>query len=104
MCIRDRRQRGVDPGGILLLAFNRKAAEQLEERLAAQGIATTRRIRGERGLRPAAVHCATFNAFGYRYQREIVAARFILDTRGAGQRALMKQAMEAAGDAPAVLI
>ncbi|MBE3031722.1 MAG: UvrD-helicase domain-containing protein, partial [Actinobacteria bacterium] len=33
--------RGVDPGGILLLAFNRKAAEQLEERLAAQGIATT---------------------------------------------------------------
>src|SRR5665647_77821 len=53
--------RGVDPGGILLLAFNRKAAEQLEERLAAQGIATTRRIRGERGLRPAAVHCATFN-------------------------------------------
>ncbi len=73
--------RGVDPGGILLLAFNRKAAEQLEERLAAQGIATTRRIRGERGLRPAAVHCATFNAFGYRYQREIVAARFTVDTR-----------------------
>jgi DNA helicase II / ATP-dependent DNA helicase PcrA len=95
--------RGVDPGGILLLAFNRKAAEQLEERLAAQGIATTRRIRGERGLRPAAVHCATFNAFGYRYQREIVAARFTLDTRGAGQRALMKQAMEAAGASPATL-
>src|SRR5665648_741716 len=38
--------RGVDPGGILLLAFNRKAAEQLAARLAAQGIATTRRIRG----------------------------------------------------------
>ena len=95
--------RGADPGGILLLAFNRKAAEQLEERLAAQGIATTRRIRGDRGLRPAAVHCATFNAFGYRYQREIVAARFTLDTRGAGQRALMKQAMEAAGASPATL-
>jgi len=95
--------RGVDPGSILLLAFNRKAAEQLEERLAAQGIATTRRIRGERGLRPAAVHCATFNAFGYRYQREIVAARFTLDTRGAGQRALMKQAMEVAGASPAML-
>ena len=95
--------RGVDPGGILLLAFNRKAAEQLEERLAAQGLATTRRIRGERGLRPAAVHCATFNAFGYRYQREIVAARFTLDTRGSGQRALMKQAMEVAGASPATL-
>ena len=95
--------RGVDPGGILLLAFNRKAAEQLEERLAAQGIATTRRLRDERGPRPAAVHCATFNAFGYRYQREIVAARFTVDTRGAGQRALMKQAMEAAGASPATL-
>ena len=95
--------RGVDPGGILLLAFNRKAAEQLEERLAAQGIATTRRIRGERGLRPSAVHCATFNAFGYRYQREVVAARFTVDTRGSGQRALMQQAMEAAGASPATL-
>jgi DNA helicase-2/ATP-dependent DNA helicase PcrA len=95
--------RGEDPGGILLLAFNRKAAEQLEERLAAQGIATTRRIRGERGLRPVAVHCATFNAFGYRYQREIVAARFTLDTHGSGQRALMKQAMTAAGASPATL-
>jgi len=95
--------RGVDPGGILLLAFNRKAAEQLEERLAAQGVATTRRIRGERGLCPVAVHCATFNAFGYRYQREIVAARFTLDTSGSGQRALMKQAMEAAGASPATL-
>jgi len=95
--------RGVDPGGILLLAFNRKAAEQLEERLAAEGIATTRRLRGERGLRPTAVHCATFNAFGYRYLREIVAARFTLDTRGAERRALMKQAMESAGASPATL-
>jgi DNA helicase-2/ATP-dependent DNA helicase PcrA len=95
--------RGVDPGGILLLAFNRKAAEQLEERLAAQGIATTRRLRDESGQRPAAVHCATFNAFGYRYQREIVAARFTVDTRGAEQRALMKQAMAAAGASPATL-
>ncbi len=31
--------RGADPSGILMLAFNRKAAEQLEERLAALGIA-----------------------------------------------------------------
>ncbi len=37
-------RRGADPGGILLLAFNRKAAEQLEERLAALGIPTTRRL------------------------------------------------------------
>ena len=37
-------ERGTDPSGILMLAFNRKAAEQLEERLAAHGIPTTRRL------------------------------------------------------------
>ena len=140
-------ERGVDPAGILLLAFNRKAAEQLEERLAAMGIATTRRLgspapdngqrpgpgaRGSRasgrrasgrrasgrrtagrredagasgapaGARPApdrppGVHCATFNAFGYRYQREVLEARFTLDLDGSALRALMKRAMAAAG-------
>jgi DNA helicase II / ATP-dependent DNA helicase PcrA len=95
--------RGEDPGSILLLAFNRKAAEQLEERLAAHGIATTRRLGAERGRRPAAVHCGTFNAFGYRYQREVVVARVALDTRGSGLRALMRQAMDAAGASPAAL-
>jgi superfamily I DNA/RNA helicase len=88
--------RGADPGGILLLAFNRKAAEQLEERLAAAGIATTRRLceRGDR--RPPAVHCATFNAFGSRYLREVAGARVRL-TDARDQRALMLRAMEAAG-------
>lgn len=147
-------ERGVDPARILLLAFNRKAAEQLEERLAAMGIATTRRLgspapddgerpgpgaRGSRasgrraagrrasGRRPAGrrqdggasgapaggrpappgarpvpdrppgVHCATFNAFGYRYQREVLEARFTLDLDGSALRALMKRAMAAAG-------
>jgi len=88
--------RGSDPGGILLLAFNRKAAEQLEERLAAAGIATTRRLCERRGGRPPAVHCATFNAFGSRYQREVAGARVRL-TDGRGQRQLMRGAMEAAG-------
>jgi len=88
--------RGADPGGILLLAFNRKAAEQLEERLAAAGIATTRRLCERRGGRPPAVHCATFNAFGSRYQREVAGARVRL-TDGRGQRELMRGAMEAAG-------
>ncbi len=140
-------ERGVDPAGILLLAFNRKAAEQLEERLAAMGIATTRRLgspapgdgqrpgpgaRGSRAAarrasgrrssgrrmagcrqagcasdapagarpvpdRPPGVHCATFNAFGYRYQREVLHARFTLDLDGSALRALMKRAMAAAG-------
>ena len=112
--------RGADPAGILMLAFNRKAAEQLEERLAALGIATTRRLgsppdarlaRRRRPARPASlehpsgagyerppgVHCATFNAFGYRYQREVLGARFSLDHDGRSLRALMAGAMETAG-------
>ncbi len=104
--------RGADPSGIVMLAFNRKAAEQLEERLAALGIPTTRRLgsppdaRGARRRRPGApsspdrppgVHCATFNAFGYRYQREVLRARFSLDNDGRSLRALMARAMETAG-------
>jgi DNA helicase-2/ATP-dependent DNA helicase PcrA len=122
--------RGCDPSGILLLAFNRKAAEQLEERLAALGIATTRRLgappgardsfqrrRGRSGgagrssppgspspagrssvpARPPGVHCATFNAFGYRYQREIMRARIVLDHEGRALRGLMERALAIAG-------
>ena len=103
--------RGADPSGILMLAFNRKAAEQLEERLAALGIGTTRRLgsppdaRAARRRRiassspdrPPGVHCATFNAFGYRYQREVLRARFSLDHDGRSLRALMARAMETAG-------
>ena len=87
--------RGVDPSRILMLAFNTKAAEQLEERLEERGIATTRRIAP--GASSSAVHCATFNAFGARYQREIMRVRPEVDAHGAGRRALMLQAMEAAG-------
>ena len=104
--------RGADPSGILMLAFNRKAAEQLEERLAALGIPTTRRLgsppdarvarRRRTGPstcadRPPGVHCATFNAFGYRYQREVLRARISLDHDGRSLRALMARAMETAG-------
>jgi len=120
--------RGCDPSGILMLAFNRKAAEQLEERLAALGIPSTRRlgapaeagpIRRRRrpapgtggspassadlpagappADRPPGVHCATFNAFGYRYQREVMRARIALDHDGRALRSLMARAMETAG-------
>jgi DNA helicase-2/ATP-dependent DNA helicase PcrA len=122
--------RGVDPAAILMLAFNRKAAEQLEERLAALGIPSTRRLgaptggdRSPSGLparrrraaastaadhrpsahpsppagRPPGVHCATFNAFGYRYQREVLRARIQLDHDGRSLRPLMARAMETAG-------
>jgi len=111
--------RGVDPDAILLLAFNRKAAEQFEERLEALGVATTRRIndgrpterapeaagaRPERGGgQPGAVHCATFNAFGYRYQKEVAGRRPALDTGDSGARALMRRALDEAGLDDAVL-
>ena len=97
-------QRGADPADILLLAFNRKAAEQLEERLAARGIATTRRLGAPAAAqRPAGVHCATFNAFGYRYQREVMGARVLVDQRGAELRGLMRRALDAVGISPAQL-
>jgi superfamily I DNA/RNA helicase len=121
--------RGVDPSGILMLAFNRKAAEQLEERLAALGIPSTRRLGAPAGgpspggraarlrrsaapssadrrpggvpsqqpERPPGVHCATFNAFGYRYQREVLRARIQLDRDGRSLRPLMARAMATAG-------
>ncbi len=100
-------RRGADPGGILLLAFNRKAAEQLEERLAALGIPTTRRLdppqerdgRRRPGRPPevAGVHCATFNALGYRYQRQVLGARIRVDLDGPTQRRAMRSAMDEAG-------
>ncbi len=98
--------RGVDPAGILLLAFNRKAAEQLEERLAGLGVATTRRICGAGAAAPAgrplagagrAVHVATFNAFGYRYQREVMGAPVAVDSRGTELRSALRRAVEACG-------
>ncbi len=111
--------RGCDPSGILMLAFNRKAAEQLEERLAALGIASTRRLGApddakygggrsgrlrRRGApspaapqRPPGVHCATFNAFGYRYQREVMGARIVLDHDGRALRELVSRALETTG-------
>ncbi len=87
--------RGVEPGHILLLAFNTKAAEQLEERLEEQGIATTRHI--ELGGTATAVHCATFNAFGARYQRDVARQRVQVDAGGSYGRALMRQALDEAG-------
>ncbi len=91
--------RGVAPESVLLLAFNRKAAEQFEERLEAQGVPTTRRLCEAHG----AVHCATFNAFGARYLREIADARVHLDTNGHAQRELMSQALTDASYAIAAL-
>ena len=88
-------RRGVLPSHILLLAFNTKAAEQLEQRLAQHGIATTRRI----GLDSPdqAAHCATFNAFAARYQREVMASRVTIDDGGPRTRAAIHAALAASG-------
>jgi len=85
--------RGVYPGAILVLAFNVKARQQLEQRLSALGVQTTNRI----VTRDAAVHCATFNAFGYRYQQQVVGLKPRIDADGSQQRLLMECAMKDAG-------
>lgn len=52
---------GVQPGSILALAFNRKAARQLEERLSQLGVPVAVNLTDRSG-----VAVATFNSFGYR--------------------------------------
>src|SRR5262249_8377107 len=53
--------RGVPADRILVLAFNRKAADQLEERLGDLRVPLSKNILGGGG-----VTCATFHAFGFR--------------------------------------
>lgn len=59
-------ERGEDPDRILALAFNKKAADQLERRLHELAIPTSNELFGaQHGVR-----VATFNAFGHRFQNE----------------------------------
>lgn len=59
-------ERGGDPDRILALAFNKKAADQLERRLHELAIPTSNELFGPQ----QGVHVATFNAFGHRFQNE----------------------------------
>ena len=86
-------RRGVDPGSILVLAFNRKAAEQVIPKLTELGVPCVRKIRPEH----PGVHVATFNAFGYRYQKEVIGARPRLAEDSASWHRLMGQAVRDAG-------
>lgn len=79
---------GVSPARILVLAFNTRAAEQLEERLRRLGVPVTRRL-----LSTTGVHCATFNAFGYRYQRELLNAAPTVTTEPGLQQRLLRTAV-----------
>lgn len=68
-------RRGVPPRSILALAFNTEAATQLAERLGAVGVPSTRRVLVPGVVAPPdddGVHCATFNAFGLRFQRDVL--------------------------------
>jgi DNA helicase II / ATP-dependent DNA helicase PcrA len=52
---------GVRPGSLMAIAFNRKAAQQLEERLAQLNVPVAKNLTDRSG-----VVVATFNALGYR--------------------------------------
>jgi DNA helicase-2/ATP-dependent DNA helicase PcrA len=66
---------GVDPSGILTLAFNVKAAKELEDRLRALGVPLNRRSSSEAG-----VTVATLNAFSFRLLKEEGWSGEVLDT------------------------
>ncbi len=59
---------GAAPSSILVLAFNKKAADQLIQRLKAHRVPVSYRLQGDE----QGVAVMTFHAFGYRYQRDIV--------------------------------
>ncbi|MBM3146430.1 MAG: UvrD-helicase domain-containing protein, partial [Actinobacteria bacterium] len=88
---------GVPPQAILVLAFNTEAAVQLEERLAVAGVPTTRSI----GAAADGVHCATFNAFGHRFQRQVLGdAPAVVLSESAHDR-LLRAALAPGADDPA---
>jgi ATP-dependent DNA helicase UvrD/PcrA len=68
---------GIEPASILVLAFNKKATEQLVERLTAASVpVNSKRIADPDDL---GVVIANFNAFGNRYQRELLDLNFHLE-------------------------
>ena len=80
---------GVEPSRILALAFNRKAMEQLVAELGSRQIPTNAKtLFGDQ----SGVRCATFNAFGYRFQRERLKIRLEIDAGGEKLRELMLRA------------
>jgi DNA helicase II / ATP-dependent DNA helicase PcrA len=85
--------RGVDPSSILILAFNKQAEEQLNALLARAGVP---RAKGVVGGGDNGVVCTTFNAFGSRYQTDLISGYFSLDKNGF-EKGLMAEAVRRAG-------
>jgi DNA helicase II / ATP-dependent DNA helicase PcrA len=88
--------RGVEPSSILALAFNKKANEQLVKRLQEDmhlPVSATKLFDPDnRG-----VVCANFNAFGYRYQRELLSLHHDVKTASGVWRKLMERAVHEGG-------
>jgi DNA helicase II / ATP-dependent DNA helicase PcrA len=83
---------GKASGKILVVAFNRKAARQLESRLAALGIPT-----GNGASEKGGVWVATLNSFGNRVLREEGLSAQLLDSPRK-ERALIQDALANAGE------
>jgi DNA helicase II / ATP-dependent DNA helicase PcrA len=64
---------GIDPNGILCLAFNKDASEQMSERLNKIGVINKSPTVGEKG-----VTVATFNSFGYSLLRKKGIGNYII--------------------------
>ncbi|MCB0879402.1 MAG: UvrD-helicase domain-containing protein, partial [Thermoleophilia bacterium] len=86
-------QRGVNPSQILVLAFNKKAADQVIDRFEVRGVPVApRKLFGDE----AGVRCVTFHAFGYRLHLECLQRR--PDILNDGKlRKLMEEAIKRAG-------
>jgi len=84
-------ERGVKPHRILALAFNKKANEQLVERLLALQVPATDSKLFDQSV--AGVRCCTFNAFGYRFQHERLKLNHNVVTSGFEWRRIMEEAM-----------
>jgi DNA helicase-2/ATP-dependent DNA helicase PcrA len=88
--------RGVEPQSILALAFNTKANDQLVGRLTDLHVP----VSPAKVFDPSnsGVVCATFNAFGFRYQRELLSLTHRLETSQEVWRELMAQAIRRSGE------
>jgi ATP-dependent DNA helicase UvrD/PcrA len=87
--------RGVEPSSILALTFNKKTNDQLIERLEDLGIpiSPTKLFDPEN----EGVVCATFNAFGFRYQRELLSLNHPVGTSQLVWRDMMARAVRGSG-------
>jgi len=83
--------RGIPGREILVLAFNKKAQEQLEDQLRQKGVVVAPNIHGEKA---DGVMVATFNAFGFRYLKQVAGFGNLGDI-GDGMRKQRRMASQA---------